>query len=297
MTDGNLTPAMPRTTRAKRAKVESATAASPSPPRHPPSERSSDHPSINANKDKDADGKAIEERNPPTPDSDETFDPALLDEEEMPAVPPDASPSAREKRGVGAYARRGGYNDLKSFEGKYYSGMAVGGSHTWNYDPGVWKETKMEPDLWRVEYNTTKRRARNAPRGSGAPVGTEYHWLIVAHQHVKKMDANTYETRLAGSKYKLAHKAAASGSWSIPTVKGQREREIELLDDSKRRVQGLPPVLAAEKVKVEKVDKGQQKLDTLFAKAGEKRKRVQEAGQKGDQAIMADPSDGGTAEV
>lgn len=87
-------------------------------------------------------------------------------------------------------------------------------------------------------------------------------------QHVRKIDANTYETHLTGAKYKLAHKSATSGSWSIPTVRGQREREIELLEDAQRRVRGLPPVLGSEKVKVEKREKGQQSLDTLFSKAG-----------------------------
>ena len=85
-------------------------------------------------------------------------------------------------------------------------------------------------------------------------------------QYVKKMDANTYETHLTGSKYKLAHKGATANSWSIPTVRGQREREIEFLDDARRRIQGLPPVLASEKVKVEKHERGQQKLDSLFVK-------------------------------
>ena len=87
-------------------------------------------------------------------------------------------------------------------------------------------------------------------------------------QKVKKVDANTYETHLRGSKYKLAHRAAASSSWSVPTVKAQREREVELLEDARRRVQGLPPVSAGEKVRVERQEKGQQKLDSLFAKAG-----------------------------
>ncbi|EAW13261.1 uncharacterized protein ACLA_017070 [Aspergillus clavatus NRRL 1] len=161
----------------------------------------------------------------------------------------------------------GGYNALKSFQGQVYSGMAVGGSHTWTYDEGRWKETKEEPDLWRIDYRTNKRRARKAPQGSGAPVGTEYRWLVVAHQHVKKVDANTYETHLTGSKYKLAYKSASSNSWSIPTVKKQREREVELLEDAKKRVQRLPPVLATEKVKVEKREKGQQSLESLFSKA------------------------------
>jgi hypothetical protein len=102
-------------------------------------------------------------------------------------------------------------------------------------------------------------------------------------QHVKKIDANTYETTLTGSKYKLAHKSAASGSWSVPTVKAQREREIELLEDAKQRVQGLPPVLRSEKVKVAKHEKGQQKLDSLFEKS--RRRKVTnttEGEEKGD---------------
>ena len=39
------------------------------------------------------------------------------------------------------------YNTLETFKGEVYSGKAVGGSHIWNYDEGVWKETKEEIDL------------------------------------------------------------------------------------------------------------------------------------------------------
>lgn len=160
----------------------------------------------------------------------------------------------------------GGYDALKSFNGQVYKGMAIGGSHTWNYDPGIWKETKVEPDLWNIDFETTKRRAKNAPSNSGAPVGTEYHWLIVSHQKVRKIDANTYETHLVGAKYKLAHKNANSTSWSVNTVKAQREREIELLEDAIRRIKGLPPVTNTEKVKPKSHEKGQQSLDKLFGK-------------------------------
>ena len=102
-------------------------------------------------------------------------------------------------------------------------------------------------------------------------------------EHVRKIDANTYETHLKGSKYKLAHKSVTSGSWSIPTVKGQRKRELELLEDAQRRVQGLPPVVASEKVKSDQREKGQQSIDALFGQADrnkedtagpKKRKRV-----------------------
>lgn len=110
-----------------------------------------------------------------------------LDEDEIPDDPQDAGMKTATDTATGAagrrgYTRAGGYNVLKSFNGQFYSGMAVGGSHTWNYDQGVWKETKEEPDLWKINYETKKRRAKTAPAGSGAPVGAEYHWLIVAHQ-------------------------------------------------------------------------------------------------------------------
>lgn len=107
-------------------------------------------------------------------------DPVSLDEEYALEEGQADNEGTLPKRTYAVGGRR--YNDLKTYNGQAYSGMAIGGSHTWNYDPGVWKETKEEPDLWRIDYQTNKRRARNAPKGSGAPVGTEYHWLIVGHQ-------------------------------------------------------------------------------------------------------------------
>ncbi|OAL38622.1 hypothetical protein AYO20_02272 [Fonsecaea nubica] len=232
-------------------------------------------------------------------DPTDPVDRAIFEEEHVPYYDANDEGVTRSKGNEHISGKRqgDGFNALKSFRGQIYTGMAIGGSHTWNYDQGVWKETKVEPDLWKIDYETTKRRARNAPKGSGAPVGTEYHWLIVAHQHVKKTDANTYTTHLIGSKYKLAHKSVNSTSWSVPTVKAQREREIELLEDAKRRVQGLPPVLAGERVKVGKgTERGQQKLDALFSRSGKvsgsddrggKRKRSEVEGEgegKGEEA-------------
>lgn len=138
--------------------------------------------------------KSQRARKPPTPESVKDIDAALLDEEEdpgssgdeaivSPGRSPGSPPPADSKR---PRQRARGYNELKTFKGQIYSGMAVGGSHTWNYDQGVWHETKEEPDFWKIDYKATKRRTRNAPKGSGAPVGTEYHWLIVAHQVSKQ---------------------------------------------------------------------------------------------------------------
>lgn len=107
-----------------------------------------------------------------------------------------------------------GYDAIKEFEGRKYTGMRVGGSHSWSYQQGEWKETKVAPDKWQFSYDANKRRKWDAPEGSGTPVGTEYHWYILAHQNVRKLHANEYSTSMTGMKYKLAHRRTASGEWS-----------------------------------------------------------------------------------
>src|SRR3954469_16616963 len=120
------------------------------------------------------------------------------------------------------------YNEFKEHEGQRYTGMKIGRSHKWYYDQGEWKETKITPDLWQIGYAVTKRRAGRAPEGSGVPVGTEYHWYILAHQNTAKQTANDYTTTLSGLKFKIAHKRADSGKWSA-TPRTQRKRMIMFL--------------------------------------------------------------------
>src|SRR5437868_7682758 len=120
------------------------------------------------------------------------------------------------------------YNDFKEYEGQRYTGMKIGRSHKWYYDKGEWKEKKITPDLWQIGYAVTKRRAGRAPEGSGVPVGTEYHWYIVAHQNTTKRTANDYTTTLTGLKFKIAHKRAGSEKWSA-TLRTQRKRMIVFL--------------------------------------------------------------------
>jgi hypothetical protein len=123
-----------------------------------------------------------------------------------------------------------GYNEYKEFEGRKYTGMKVGGTHQWNYERGEWREKKTAPDKWEFTYATNKRRAWNAPEGSGVPVGTEYHWYVLAHQNVRKLDANSYTTSMTGFKYKLAHKRVGKERWSS-TENAQRERIIQILEE------------------------------------------------------------------
>lgn len=120
------------------------------------------------------------------------------------------------------------YNRFKVYQGRQYTGMAVGRSHKWYYDQGVWLDKKITPEKWMINFEVTKRRAGKAPKGSGVPVGTEYHWYILAHQMVKKLDANSYSTSMNGLKFKIAHKRSDKGKWNI-SDKTQRDHLVKIL--------------------------------------------------------------------
>lgn len=106
------------------------------------------------------------------------------------------------------------YDDLKEFDGETYSGMAVGGEHVWIYPNGLWRETKVSPNRWEFTFASLKEREQSAPIGSGVPPGTRYHWYILAHQRVRKIDADTYHTFMEGTKIKLAHRRPHWTKWS-----------------------------------------------------------------------------------
>ena len=118
------------------------------------------------------------------------------------------------------------YDDLKEFRGQVYTGMPVGGTHAWEYPHGLWQEQKVAPDRWVFTFASEKRRTRKAPEGSGAPAGTQYHWDILAHQRVRKLDQDTYETLMVGVKYKVAHRRPHWRGWSTEYPYHEPEREI-----------------------------------------------------------------------
>ena len=149
-------------------------------------------------------------------------------------------PAVKKKKDISA-----SYNQYKVFDGKQYSGMQVGRSHSWYYDKGEWKETKITPDLWEIRYAVIKRRKGKAPEGSGVPVGTGYHWYILAHQDVHKLNANDYTTVMTGLKYKLAHKRATKNTWSAST-KTQRKHLVDFLKEMIRQLTTQPVPLEFE---------------------------------------------------
>jgi hypothetical protein len=156
----------------------------------------------------------------------------------------DLASSAKKKTAVKKDLTRS-YNEFKQFEGRQYTGMAIGRSHHWDYDAGDWKETKITPDLWEISYAVTKRRRGHAPEGSGVPVGTAYHWYILAHQNVKKLNANDYTTAMSGLKFKLAHKRADKDKWSVkaPT---QRKHLVKFLKEVIAQLESDPVPLEFE---------------------------------------------------
>lgn len=153
-----------------------------------------------------------------------------------------------------------GYDDAKTFEGRLYSGMRVGGRHDWDYPDGRWQEKKVAPDKWTFSFCSTKHRRHAAPPGSGAPPDTMFHWYLLAHQRVRKVDENTYQTIMEGSKWKLAHRRPNWRKWSSEYRHGEpardkviailRETLAELELDKRRgrtRLEGLlDPALLAE---------------------------------------------------
>lgn len=129
-----------------------------------------------------------------------------------------------------------GYNAIKEFQGRKYTGMRVGGDHSWYYRLGEWRETKVTPDKWQFTFAAVKRRKWDAPKGSGAPVGVEYHWYILADQKVRKLNANEYTTSMTGIKYKLAHRRAGGRDWST-SDRVRLRRLIRILEENVARLE------------------------------------------------------------
>ncbi|MHA1267473.1 MAG: hypothetical protein ACTSRS_19720 [Candidatus Helarchaeota archaeon] len=106
------------------------------------------------------------------------------------------------------------YNALKEYKGQKYTGMAVGGTHSWNYTDAVWDETKITPDKWSIKFKALKTRQHQAPSGTGALEKTQYHWYIIADQKVIKLNENSYDTMMTGVKFKIGYKKPNWNQWS-----------------------------------------------------------------------------------
>lgn len=66
------------------------------------------------------------------------------------------------------------------------------------------------------------------PRSRCRLYGTEYHWYILAHQNVRKLNANDYTTSMTGLKFKIAYRRADRDKWDAGE-RAQRTRLIKVL--------------------------------------------------------------------
>lgn len=144
------------------------------------------------------------------------------------------------------------YDKVKtSKNGKKYSGMSIGAKHHWDYPDGKWNETKIGPQEWKLEFRATKRRNKPAPKGSGAKLGTKYHWCIIADQMSVKKDKDSYQTVMKGRKIKIGHKRPywRQFSYGYPEQKSYKEKVAEYLRKVADRVE--KGEIKAPKVKLE----------------------------------------------
>lgn len=125
------------------------------------------------------------------------------------------------------------YDTYKTYNKKIYTGMRVGGSHSWNYNGGKWFETKETPDKWNFKFDSLKTRVIPAPKNTGASINTKYHWYIIADQIATKIDENFYMTSMNGVKFKIGHKRPywRNFSYKYPNQISYKERVIKILEE------------------------------------------------------------------
>ncbi|MFW9874797.1 MAG: hypothetical protein ACFFG0_16945 [Candidatus Thorarchaeota archaeon] len=126
------------------------------------------------------------------------------------------------------------YDTLKIHGNKIYTGMKIGGSHSWNYNNGKWYETKKTPEKWTFTFDSLKTRITPAPKNSGVARKTKFHWYIIADQVATKIDENSYMTSMKGVKFKIGHKRPywRTFSYNYPNaLYTQKERVIQILEE------------------------------------------------------------------
>jgi hypothetical protein len=78
-----------------------------------------------------------------------------------------------------------------------------------------------------------------APVGSGVPLKTAYHWYVIADQRVLKVDKDTYETVMEGTKFKIGHKRPywRDFSYTYPGQMTYRRRLIQIFRNILNRLE------------------------------------------------------------
>lgn len=98
---------------------------------------------------------------------------------------------------------------LTEFEGEPYNGLRA--TQTWAMGKGKWEEQRTGAQSWEILFETIA--VKPLKTGTGMPIGSEHHSYVLAHQKLVKTRNNTYQVRIEGLKFKLAHKETGE-KWS-----------------------------------------------------------------------------------
>lgn len=113
------------------------------------------------------------------------------------------------RKAVRKGTKKASVHPLTEFEGEAYTGLR--NQQTWSLGKGKWGEQRTGAISWDFAFETIA--VKPFKTGAGLPVGSEHHSYILAHQKLVKTRNNTYQVRLEGLKFKLAHKEAGE-KWS-----------------------------------------------------------------------------------
>jgi len=119
-------------------------------------------------------------------------------------------PTQKKRRSVAKKgAKKASVHPLTEFEGEAYNGLRA--TQTWAMGKGKWEEQPTGALSWDILFETIAVKPLKA--GTGMPIGSEHHSYLLAHQKLVKTRNNTYQVRLEGVKFKLAHKETGE-KWS-----------------------------------------------------------------------------------
>lgn len=86
------------------------------------------------------------------------------------------------------------------------TGVPIGYQHDWDYTNARWKEEKTTDNQWEVDFSSIKRSRTPKAEGYGPPAGYKVHWLLLCDQVVEKIDKDSYNTHMTGTKIEIGHK-------------------------------------------------------------------------------------------
>lgn len=98
---------------------------------------------------------------------------------------------------------------LTEFEGEPYNGSRV--VQSWSMGKSKWEEQRTGSSSWDIVFEGIA--VKPVDLVTTLPVGTIHHSYLLAHQKMVKTSKNTYQVKMEGVKFKMAHQLPGE-QWS-----------------------------------------------------------------------------------